>query len=58
LRSKRRAAPADGLDATARRWSCFGSMKSTSNQLPCTVIAASDPFLNPVSEVSCFVVVE
>jgi hypothetical protein len=37
---------------------CQGAPPPTAAQFPCTVITASDPFLNRVAGVTCFVVVE
>ncbi|MGH7894050.1 MAG: hypothetical protein ACREQL_05230 [Candidatus Binatia bacterium] len=37
---------------------CQGAVPPVADQFPCTVISASDPFLNRVSGVRCFVVVE
>jgi cysteine-rich repeat protein len=37
---------------------CTGAVVPTADQFLCTVIAATDPFLNPVAGVRCFVVVE
>jgi hypothetical protein len=37
---------------------CQGATVPPASAFPCTVLSASDPFLNPVSGVQCFAVVE
>ena len=37
---------------------CQGATLPPASAFPCTVLSASDPFLNPVGGVQCFVVVE
>jgi hypothetical protein len=37
---------------------CQGATPPTPQQFPCSVISAADPFLNPLSGVTCFGVIE
>jgi hypothetical protein len=37
---------------------CQGAQPPTPADFPCTVVSASDPFLNPVGGVQCFVAIE